>query len=135
MDTTVETRAFVTDLFDTIARNGNDYGPLLDALADDLEWTVTGTSPIAGVYRGKADYVERCFGRLDERLARWPDATVTEIVVDGDIAVVFFSGTGGLGHNGTDYAMRYCWRMRVTGGRIRQVTGYVDTVVVTRLFS
>jgi len=61
MGTTAETRAFVTGLFSSIARRGNDWGPLLDALADDLEWTVTGSSPISGTYRGKADYVERCF--------------------------------------------------------------------------
>jgi uncharacterized protein len=135
MGTTAETRAFVTELFASITGEEGGWRPLLDALADDLEWTVTGSTPISGTYRGKADYVTRCFCRLDERLARWPDATVEEIVVDGDVAVVFFTGTGGLGHNGTDYAMRYCWRMHVAAGRVDHVTGYIDGVVVNQLFS
>lgn len=42
----------------------------------------------------KQDYAERCFGRLNDKLERWPIATVQQIVVDGDTAVVFFRGTG-----------------------------------------
>lgn len=135
MGTTTETRVFVTELFDAITRRGHGWHPLLDALADDVVWTVTGSSPISGIYRGKADYVTRCFGRLDERLARWPDADVEEIVVDGDVAVVFFAGIGGMGRNGTDYTMRYCWRMHVADGRIDRVTGYLDGGVVSQLFT
>lgn len=134
MADTGRTRAFMTELFERIERGDGDYTPLLDALADDLEWTVTGSSPIAGTYRGKADYVRRCYGRLDERLAAWPRARVEEIVVDGEVAIVFFTGTNGRGHNGIDYTMRYCWRMRVTDGRIDRVIAYIDDVVVTRLF-
>ena len=135
MGTTAETRTFVTELFDSIERRGKDWRPLLDALADDLVWTVTGSSPVSVIYRSKSDYVTRCFGRIDERLSRWPDAAVEEIVVDGDVAVVFFAGTGGRGRNGTDYTMRYCWHMHVAAGRIDRVTGYYDGEVVSRLFT
>jgi ketosteroid isomerase-like protein len=133
MDTTERTRAFITDLFDRIAETGG-YGPLLDALSDDLVWTVTGTSPISGVYHGKQGYIDGVFSRLDERLEAWPAAQVEDILADGDTAVVFFTGVDGRGRNGLDYSMRYCWRMRVDDTRISQVTGYYDGIIVNRLF-
>jgi uncharacterized protein len=133
MDTTERTRAFVTDLFDRIAATGG-YAPLLDALAEDLVWTVTGTSPISGVYHGRQGYVAGVFSRLDERLEAWPAAHVEDILADGDTAVVFFTGAGGRGHNGLDYSMRYCWRMLVKDGLITEVTGYYDGIIVSKLF-
>jgi ketosteroid isomerase-like protein len=48
MSTTEETRAFLEDLFDRLAREGWTSGLFLDSLADDMVWTVTGTSPILG---------------------------------------------------------------------------------------
>lgn len=57
-----------------------------------------------------------------------------DILADGDTAVVFFTGVGGRGRNGLDYSMRYCWRMRVSGDRINEVTGYYDEIIVSRLF-
>ncbi|MGD0068718.1 MAG: hypothetical protein ABSB76_35460 [Streptosporangiaceae bacterium] len=47
MTSTEQTRALVTEMFERWEQAG-DTGPFLAALADDLCWTVTGSSPIAG---------------------------------------------------------------------------------------
>jgi ketosteroid isomerase-like protein len=40
----------------------------LDALANDLTWTATGSSPTSGTYHGKQEYLEKVYRALDERL-------------------------------------------------------------------
>lgn len=131
---TEDTRTFVTALFDSWQNDG-DTGPLLAALADDLRWTVTGTSPISGVTTSKQEYVERVYRQLDERLAQWPVPRVQRIVADGDWAVVLWHGADGLGKRGEDYVMDYTWWMRVQDGRVTEVVGFYDDVKVDELFA
>jgi uncharacterized protein len=135
MDTTTTTRTFLTDWFDRLAATGFDASVFLDALADDLVWTATGESPVSGTFHGKQAYADGIWRRLDERLARWPRAQVLRILADGEWATVEFDGVDGLGHNGTDYSMRYCWLLRVQDDRIHEVIGYYDQTKVTELFS
>jgi hypothetical protein len=37
-------------------------------LADDLVWVATGSSPVAGTYKGKQVYLEKIIKRLGDRL-------------------------------------------------------------------
>jgi ketosteroid isomerase-like protein len=60
---------------------------------------------------------------------------VERIIAQGEWGVVEFSSTGGLGKNGTDYSMRYCWVMHVRDNRVDEVIGYYDQVKVVELFS
>lgn len=125
-------REFLADLFQRV--ESGDYTPLLEALSENLTWTVTGSSPISRVYQGKDDYVQNCYGALDQRLETWPGARVERLVVDGDWAVVFFQGVGGVDKNGTDYSMQYCWAMHVVGEQIDEVIGFYDGNKVSALF-
>jgi ketosteroid isomerase-like protein len=128
-------RAFVTDWFARLTESGFDSRIFAGGLADDLVWTATGHSPVSGTCHGKAEYLEKIYRPLDERLERWPRPEVLRILVDGDWCLVEFSGVGGLGRNGTDYSMRYCWVMRVADGQVREVTGYYDQAKVAELFA
>jgi uncharacterized protein len=65
-----------------------------DALADDLLWVATGSSPVAGTYEGKGVYLEKIIKRLGDRPQSWPKPVVENIVVDGDTACVQFHGEG-----------------------------------------
>lgn len=133
MPDTERTRAFVTDLFRRVNEEG--WAPFFEALSDDLVWEVTGDSPISRTYHGKDDYLRGCVARLGERLARWPQGTVEQLLVDGDTATVLLRGERGLGHNGTDYTLRYCWVMHIAGERIDRVTGFYEADKVNELFA
>jgi hypothetical protein len=126
---------FLRRWFGRLAETGWTAEVFLDALAEDLVWTATGGSPISGTYRGRDAYIDGIYRRLDERLASWPRPQVERIVADGQWGVVEFSSTGGLGKNGTDYNMRYCWIIRVVDDRVIEVVGYYDTQMVTALFA
>ncbi len=72
--------------------------------------------------------------RLGDRLQSWPKPVVENIVVDGDTACVQFHGEGGVGKNGANFDMQYCWVLRLRDGLIAHVTGYYDSVKMTALF-
>jgi uncharacterized protein len=59
---------------------------------------------------------------------------VVRILADGERAVVEFLGVGGLGRNGTDYTLQYCWVIHVVDDLVREVVGYYDQVKVNELF-
>lgn len=126
---------FLHRWFDRLAETGWTAEVFLDALAQDLVWTATGTSPISGTYHGRDAYIDGIYRRLNERLASWPRPHVERILGDGQWGMVEFSSTGGLGKNGTDYNMRYCWVIHVVNDRVAEVVGYYDTQTVTALFA
>jgi uncharacterized protein len=127
--------AFLRTWFGRLAETGWTAEVFLGGLAEDLVWTATGTSPVSGTYRGRDAYIDGIYLRLDERLASWPRPRVERIIADGEWGVVEFTSTGGLGKNGTDYNMRYCWVIHVADDRIVEVVGYYDTQTVTALFA
>jgi len=128
-----DNKALIQDLFASIAQEGWST-KFNDALADDLVWVATGSSPVAGTYEGKQVYLEEIMKRLGDRLLSWPKPVVENIVVDGDTACVQFRGEGGVGKNGANFDMRYCWVIRLRDGLIAHVTGYYDSVKMTALF-
>jgi ketosteroid isomerase-like protein len=132
---TDNTKTYLRGWFDRLAETGWTTEVFLAALAEDLTWTATGTSPISGTYHGRDAYITGIYRRLDERLASWPRPQVERIVADGEWGVVEFSGDGGMGKNGIDYNMRYCWIIHVVNDRIVEVVGYYDTQKVTALFT
>jgi ketosteroid isomerase-like protein len=134
LSATENTRQFLTDWFARLETSGFDGGVFLGALSDDLIWTATGTSPVSGTFQGKQSYIDNVWRPLDDHLARWPRANVVRILADGEWAVVEFHGVGGLGRNGTDYTLQYCWVVRVVDDLVRAVVGYYDQTKVNELF-
>ncbi len=126
--------AFLRDWFATLESTGWTAEAFLAALSDDVVWTATGTSAVSGTYRGKQAYIDGVYRRLDDRLASWPKPSVERIVADGDWGTVLFTSREGLGKNGIDYNMRYCWVIHVVDDRVHEVIGYYDTAKVNALF-
>ena len=63
--------ALIQDLFGSIAQEGWST-KFNDALADDLVWVATGSSPVAGTYKGKQVYLEKIIKRLGTACSRGP---------------------------------------------------------------
>ena len=123
----------LVDLFGQIAKAGW-FTEFLAALDDDLVFTAMGTSPVSGRYVGKEMYAREVLGRLHERLQSWPKPIVDNILVDGDSACVQFHSEGGLGKNGADFNMQYCWVLKLHGEKITEITGYYDSAKMVALF-
>ena len=67
---TEETRKRIGDAFAAWAKG--DTKPFFALVADDVTWTVIGTTPISGRYESKRAFLKGAFGRLGPRLEGVP---------------------------------------------------------------
>ena len=102
-------------------------------VADDVDWTVEGTHPLAGHYRSKADFVSHTFEKLNKVLPKGAELYVEHALVSGEWAVVELRSLA-TAKNGLRFDNRYCWVCRFQGEKIVEVRAYLDSALVARLF-
>lgn len=105
----------------------------LDAMADDVSWTLIGTTKLSGTYRGKQDIIDRFFGPFMADLDGHAVITPKNFIADGDFVAMQAEGKART-RFGKDYNNTYCHVFRVVGGKIREVTEYCDTELVNEAF-
>jgi ketosteroid isomerase-like protein len=113
------------------ALEGADSRPLVALLSDDATWTVMGRTPWSRTYTGKEAILRELLGPLRARLAERYRATARRILGDGDYVVVQARGQA-ITTAGQRYDNEYCFVYRMEAGRIREVTEYLDTELVTQ---
>ena len=129
---TAQNRKLIEDAFNGWTRG--DRTAFNDLLADNLRWTVIGNSPVSGSYNSKREFLEGAGARMAEKLATPIQPTLRHVIADNNMVALVFDGRAA-GKNGTDYRQTYCWVLRLEDGRIREGTAYLDTELITRLFS
>lgn len=117
----------ITDLFAALA--AGDQDTFFAHVADDVDWTVMGTHPLAGKYHSKVSFVESTFGRLNPRLREGVVLTVEHVIADGDWAAVELAARS-TQNNGRPFDNRYCWVCRFDGDVIVEVRAYLDSALV-----
>ncbi|SRR6266702_6127389 len=105
--------------------------PLLDSLADDIQWTIIGSTELSGVYRGKREVIGSLLARLRARLATPVTFTFERFIADGEYVVMQARGQA-TAVTGLAYDNTYCIVARIVNGQIREMTDYVDTELITR---
>ena len=103
-------------------------------VADDVEWTVMGTHPLAGEYHSKAEFRASTFARLNKVLREGVLLRVTHLIVQGESAVVELEALS-TALNGMPFANRYCWVCRFAGETIVEVRAYLDSALVAQLLA
>jgi ketosteroid isomerase-like protein len=83
--------------------NPDTHARFFDHVADDVDWTVEGTHPLAGRFLSKQEFLDATFGRL------------AGVLSDGVRA---------------PFANRYCWVCRFDGDTIVTVRAYLDSTMV-----
>lgn len=119
-----QNRATLETLFEALARG--DTRPLVDALADDVRWEVTGTSRWSRTYEGKRAVLQEFLGPIMAQFATEYRNVPRRMTAEGDYIVVQCRGEVTT-HGGRPYNNEYCWVFRLDGGRIKEVTEYMDT--------
>ncbi|RRN59414.1 nuclear transport factor 2 family protein [Pseudoxanthomonas sp. SGNA-20] len=107
-------------------------GSVFDLLHEDVEWTVAGTSPVSGVYRSRAQFLEQAVAPIGARLATPIVPTVEQVLAQDDMVVVVWSGQATTRDGGT-YRNRYAWHMQLREGRIVRVIAFLDTWALAEL--
>jgi hypothetical protein len=108
--------------------------PFLDALADDVRWSIIGTTAWSRTYEGKGAVVNELLRPLSAQLA---DANVIKahrFIAEGDQVVV-----EGRGFNrtkaGKPYENAYCWIIRMADGKMAEITEFADTQLIANALS
>jgi ketosteroid isomerase-like protein len=122
-----ENRKIVQHIFDEMA-NGNS-APLLESLAEDFRFVVTGSSKWSRSYDGKAVVLAELFAPLRARIEGRITTIPLRIIAEGDYIVVEARGRNTT-RQGKTYNNTYCNVLRLEGGKLREWTEYADTALV-----
>jgi len=109
-----------------------DGKQFFDHVADDVDWTVEGTHPLAGHYRSKEEFFSHTFAILNKILPGGTQLRVENVLTSGDWAVVELRSMATARH-GMRFDNRYCWVVRFENGLIVQVRAYLDSAMVQKL--
>ena len=121
----------VRDIFKGL-ENG-DGATFFTHVADNVDWIVMGTHPLAGHYLSKADFIEGTFAKLAKVLPQGAQLHVEHVIVKDDETVVELHSLA-TAKNGMRFDNRYCWVVDFKDGVIIRVRAYLDSAMVARLF-
>ena len=110
-----------------------DGAAFFEHVADDVDWTVMGTHPLARRYRSKKDFIAGTFAKLGQVLPQGAQLHVEHLIVKDDQAVVELHSLA-TASNGMRFDNRYCWVVYFRGALIVRVRAYLDSAMVARLF-
>ena len=110
-----------------------DGAAFFEHVADDVDWTVMGTHPLAGHYRSKKSFIAGTFTKLGQVLPQGAQLRVEHLLVTGDEAVVELHSLA-TAENGMRFDNHYCWVVQFRDGVIVCVRAYLDSAMVARLF-
>jgi uncharacterized protein len=125
------THKSVRELFKGL-ENG-DGSAFFQHVADNVDWTVMGTHPLAGHYLSKKAFIEGTFAKLGQVLPNGAQLHTENVIVEGDLAVVELHSLA-TARNGMRFDNRYCWVVYFQDGLIVRVRAYLDSTMVARLF-
>ena len=105
--------------------------PLLDSLADDVEWTIIGTTALSGTSRGKQEVIDKLLKPIRARLADGPIVFQPErFIAEGEYVVMQAEGRA-TALSGKPYNNTYCIVCRIVDGKVKEMVDYIDTELIT----
>ena len=110
-----------------------DGSAFFQHVADNVDWTVMGTHPLAGHYFSKKAFIEGTFAKLGQVLPNGAQLHTENVIVEGDQAVVELHSLA-TARNGMRFDNRYCWVVYFQDGLIVRVRAYLDSTMVAPLF-
>jgi uncharacterized protein len=123
-----QNKQLMEEIFDELSK-GNSK-PFGEAMADDFCWTIIGTTKWSGTYRGKESVLKELMRPLYAQFADRYKSTADRFIAEDDHVVIECRGQvttkAGKAYNNT-----YCYVCRLADGKLRELTEYLDTELVT----
>jgi uncharacterized protein len=126
-----ENKELVRNMFAELSK-GNSQA-FLDTMADNVRFTIIGTTKFSGTFNGKQEFVNRVLMPLGAQLEGGLTITPDNFIAEGDYVAMQARGNSHTKSGGT-YNNTYCQVFRVANGKVQEVTEYLDTEVVTKAF-
>jgi ketosteroid isomerase-like protein len=114
--------------------NAGNADAYLGALAEDVRYTVIGSTPFSGTREGRDAIITQIVMPLMEKLEGFIKVTPQAIFGDGDRVCVQAKGEART-KDGKAYDNTYCFVFRFRGEHIAEVTEYMDTDLVRRVLT
>lgn len=122
-------KQLLQDIYAEISR-GN-LQPLLDSMADDIEWTIIGSTALSGTSRGKQEVIDKLLRPIRARLADGPIVFHPDRFIAEDEYVVMQARGRATALSGKPYNNTYCIVCRIVDGKVKELVDYVDTELIT----
>lgn len=106
-----------------------DGRPFADLMADDFRWIITGKTAWSRVYEGKVTVQEQLLRPLFAQFADRYRNTAQRFIAEGEWVVVQCRGSAET-IRGQRYDNEYCCVCRFSGGKLSELTEYLDTQLV-----
>ena len=126
-----ENKKLMQDMFAELGKGNGDA--FLGNMADDIEFTIIGSTKYSGTFKGKKDLVEKLLGPLNAQLEGGITITPENFITDGDTVAMQAKGKSTT-KSGKSYDNTYCQVFTFKDGKVQRVTEYLDTELVTTAF-
>jgi len=115
-------------------REAKGLDAMLATMADDVRWTIMGTTKYSHVMNGKQEIVDKLLKPITAELESMGSTITDNVIAEGDYVVVQQHATGRRTKTGKPYNNQYCLVYKVVGDKIKEITEYLDTELVTSAF-
>lgn len=108
-------------------RWANGTGSFFDLLSDDVQWTITGSTPLSKTYTSKKQFMEEVIIPLNQRLSKKIVPSLWGLFAEGDKVIALWDGKA-TAADGKPYNMSYSWYMCMKDGKIISVVAFLDDI-------
>jgi uncharacterized protein len=120
---TEHNRRIVTAAFERWAAGGTSF--FADVIAEHVVWRVEGSGPSAGVFRGRAAFLQKAVVPFTSRLSSPVRPIEVKIFADGDHVIAHWEGRA-MARDGGEYRNRYAWIFRMQDGKAVEAWAFLD---------
>jgi len=125
--TAAENKQLVQHIYAELSK-GNSK-PFVEALADDVRWIMMGTTKWSRTYEGKQAVLAELLAPLRAQFAGQYTASAARLIAEGDLVVAEVRGRVTT-KAGKPYNNAYCFIFKIAGGKVKEMTEYLDTDLV-----
>jgi ketosteroid isomerase-like protein len=107
---------------------------MLGMMADDIRWTLIGNTRFSGTFNGKKELLDKLIYPLVGQMESMGTGTTDNVIAEGDYVVVQTRGQGRKTKTGNSYNNTYCIVYKIADDKVKEVTEYCDTELITAAF-
>lgn len=115
------------------ALGAGDHETFLAGFAEDVQWTIIGSTALSKTFDGKKALVDELLGPFGEKIDGAFALHPSNFIAEGDFVVMESRGESRTIYD-KDYNNTYCHVFRLSEGKVRQVTEYLDTELLSDAF-
>jgi ketosteroid isomerase-like protein len=108
--------------------------PFVEALAEDVHWTIIGDTAWSGTWEGLASVQIELLDPLFAQFASAYRARAIRLIAEGDWVVIESRGDVTT-TKGEPYRNTYCYVCRLEHGKVKEISEYCDTKLIDEALS